>query len=71
MMSRAQLAQELRAKYAYYEKQADELEAQYEAGEVMNGTVIHMMKRYRCLANAYGHTLSDAQSLGIVPVFQD
>ena len=70
-MSREQLTQELRAKYAHYEKRASELEAQHEAGEVMNGTVINMMKHYRGLANAYGRTLSDAQRHGIVSVFQD
>ncbi len=70
-MSRSQVAKELHAKHAHYEKRASELEAQYEAGQGMDGKVIQMMHRYRGLADAFGRTLSDAQSLGIFPVVQD
>ncbi len=54
----------LRHRWEHYDERATELEAKYDAGLGMEGTVERMMKNYRRLANAYAATIVDFEGPG-------
>ena len=61
------LLDKLRRRWEHYDKRATALEAKWEAGLGMEGTVERMMKNYRQLAGAYSLTLRDLELHPRVP----
>ena len=63
----SEIVDELRHRQEHYEKRASALEAKWDAGLGMEGTVERMMKTYRQLAQAYALTIRDFERPFLYP----